>query len=367
MSNPLDFTQKRTVLVVDDTPDNLVLLNGLLKDEYRVKVATNGVKALQAARMAADEIDLILLDIMMPEMDGYECCRQLKIDESTRNIPVIFLTAKAETEDEEKGFKLGAVDYITKPINPAILLARVDTHIQLHNARAFLLDQNSYLDHLVKERTRQLESMQDATLLAMASLAQIGMGKRNAPIQRRQHYLSALAWQLQDHPRFADELTEEYIELLFKSAALYDIGMVAVPTHVLKKEDALNAAERELVQRHPHDGREVILTVERQIGTRTGFLRCAEEMAYHHHERWDGSGYPDGLAGTDIPLPARMVSVIDVYDALTSERPWRPAHPHDAAKGIIASMSGTGFEADIVDALLAVADKLEQIAHHYPD
>ncbi|WP_035058685.1 response regulator [Andreprevotia chitinilytica] len=366
MANPLDFKQKSTVLIVDDTPDNLALLNGLLKTHYRVKVATNGVNALQAVQQDPD-IDLILLDIMMPEMDGYECCRLLKLDECTRGIPIIFLTAKSEVQDEELGFKLGAVDYIVKPISPPILFSRVETHIRLKHAQALLQDQNQHLEHLVKERTRQLVAMQDATLLAMASLAQIGMGQRHAPIQRRQNYVAAVAWQLQDHPRFAHELAADQIDLLFKSAALYDIGMVAVPNTILKKPSELTDAERATVQHHTLDGREVILTVERQLGTRTSFLRVAEEMAYRHHERWDGSGYPDRLAGEAIPFAARLVAVVDVYDALTSDRPWRPSHTQEDALEIMSLCRGTAFDPDILDALLAIPDKLEVIARQHPD
>jgi len=237
-----DLDPRPVVLVVDDTPDNLKVMSGLLKDDYRVKIANGGEKALAIA--ATDPApDLILLDIMMPEVDGYEVCRRLKAAAATRDIPVIFLTAKAEVEDEEMGLKLGAVDYITKPISPPIVLARVETHLKLKASADFLKDKAEFLEAEVAKRTRELAAIQDVTILAMASLAETRDSDTGNHIRRTQYYVAALARKLQNHPRFAAILTDAYIDMLFKSAPLHDIGKVGIPDRILLKPGRFEPAE----------------------------------------------------------------------------------------------------------------------------
>ncbi|SMC23855.1 putative two-component system response regulator [Andreprevotia lacus DSM 23236] len=367
MNNPLDYTQKRTVLIVNSASDALVALNDLLKPHVDIKLATSAEKALLAARYDANAIDLILIDISAPEMDGLDCCRQLKQDGTTQHLPILLIADAAAPADIDASLRHGAADYLARPLHLPLLLARIETLVELSHARIFLHSQDEYLKHLVKERTRDLVAMQDATLRAMAALTQLGTGQQGAPLQRRQHYLAALAWQLHEHPRLAAELGEEKIELLFKAMALYDIGMIGVPAQILNKPETLSASEMSEIHQHVARGRELILAMARQVDTPSPLLLSAEDMAWGHHERWDGSGYPQGLAGEAIPLPARLVAIVDVYDALTSDRPWRPAHTHEAAREIIGSLRGSGFDPDIVDALLGIGDKLEQIAKHYPD
>src|SRR5882672_2149784 len=215
----LDFTQKQTILVVDDTPDNLALMTGLLKDAYRTKVANNGERALSIASTLPLP-DLILLDIMMPGMDGYEVCQRLKADPRTKDIPIIFLTAKTEVEDEQKGFDTGCVDYITKPISPPIVLARVKTHLLLKSAKDFLSDQNSFLENEISKRTQEVQVVQDVTIMAMGSLAETRDNETGNHIRRTQHYVRALATKLRANPKFAAALDDTTVETLFKSAPL---------------------------------------------------------------------------------------------------------------------------------------------------
>ncbi len=359
-------TDKQTVLVVDDTPDNISLVSGLLKDAYRTKIATSGAKALAIAETDAPP-DLILLDIMMPEMDGYEVCRRLKADEKTRDIPVIFLTAKAQVEDEEHGLDLGAVDYITKPISPPILLARVRTHLALKEAQDFLRNQNAILEQKVAERTQQLSAVQDVTILAMASLAETRDNETGNHIRRTQNYVRALAVKLKDNPRFSDFLTDENIELLYKSAPLHDIGKVGIPDRVLLKAGKLTDEEFEIMKTHTTMGRDAIAAAEEKLDVSHSFLRFAREIAHFHQEKWDGTGYPEGLTGDHIPLPARLMAVADVYDALISRRVYKPPFSHDQAVAMIENGRGTHFDPDVVDAFLEISDECRDIARRFLD
>lgn len=365
-SSESDAAEKQTVLIVDDTPDNIMLLSALLKDKYRTKVATSGQKALQIAS-AAPHPDLILLDVMMPEMDGYETLAQLKANPETDDIPVIFLTARTQVADEEKGLKMGAVDYITKPISPPIVMQRVATQLSLKNARQFLRDQNHHLEHLVQERTRDLGLIQDATILAMASLAETRDNETGNHIRRTQHYVRALATELQPHPRFRALLTNENIDLLYKSAPLHDIGKVGVPDRILLKPGKLDDEEWTIMKLHTVYGRDAILAVEKHLGETTDFLRFAREIAYSHQEKWDGSGYPEGLAGDAIPFSARLMAVADVYDAMISRRVYKPPFTHEDSVNLMREGRGKHFDPDVFDAFLRVEPQFREIAARFSD
>lgn len=362
----LDFTQKATVLVVDDTPDNLALMSCLLKDLYKVKVANNGEKAIQIAQSDSPP-DLILLDIMMPGMSGHEVCRQLKADPLTRDIPIIFLTALSATEDEKQGLEMGAVDYITKPVSPPIVLARVATQLKIKAAADFLKDKNLYLEAEVARRTREIAVIQDVTILAMASLAETRDSDTGNHIRRTQHYVKALALQLKDHPRFRAALNDQTINLIFKSAPLHDIGKVGIPDRILLKPGKLSPDEFEVMKTHTTLGRDAIRHAESQLGKSVEFLKLAKEIAYAHQEKWDGSGYPDGLGGDDIPISARLMALADVYDALISRRVYKDPMPHEKAVQIITEGKGIHFDPDVVDAFLAVADEFKAIAARFAD
>jgi putative two-component system response regulator len=355
-----------TILVVDDTADNLDLMAGLLQDRYRVKVAINGEKALQIARSGSPP-DLILLDIMMPGLSGYQVCEQLKQDPATRDIPIIFLTAMAATEDETRGLELGAVDFITKPVNPPIVLARVATQLQLKVAADVLRDQKSWLEAEVQRRTHDLIAIQDVTIQMMAGLAETRDSETGNHIRRTQHYVKALAQQLRSHPRYGSQLDDRTIDLLFRSAPLHDIGKVGIPDRILLKPGRFTPEEFAIMQTHTTLGRDAIATAERQLGVEVDFLRVAKEIAYGHQEKWDGSGYPQGLAGEAIPLSARLMALADVYDALISRRIYKEAMSQEDAVAIIEEGRGRHFDPDVVEAFRAVAGEFRAIAERFGD
>jgi putative two-component system response regulator len=362
----LDPAQNPLVLVVDDTPDNLALMNALLKDTYRVKVANHGSKAL---KIAAGEVqpDLILLDIMMPDMDGYAVCRELKANPATRDIPVIFLTAKAEMDDEKMGLDLGAVDYLTKPISPPILQARVRNHLQLKAAADFMRDKSAFLEREVASRTREVLAVQDVTIMIMASLAETRDNETGNHIRRTQLYVRTLAEKLKSHPRFEAFLTDRNIDMLYKSAPLHDIGKIGIPDHILLKPGKLTSEEFETMKTHTTLGRDAIEEAERRLGTRVDFLTFAKEIAYSHQEKWDGSGYPLGLSGDAIPVSARLMAVADVYDALVSKRVYKEAFTHEVSCELMIKGRGSHFDPDVLDAFIAISGEFHAIALRYAD
>ena len=357
---------KPTILIVDDTPDNLALLSALLRDKYRVKVATGGEKALQI--VAAGPLpDLILLDVMMPGLNGYETCQRLKSDPASAAIPVLFLTARVRPEDEEMGLKLGAADYITKPIGPAIVQARVATQLQLRRARALLAEQERQQAQAGTERTRELLQVQEAMILAMATMAEMHNAATANHIRRTQAYVATLARALRAHPRFTAVLSEEDIELLTRAVPLHDIGTVGVPHSILDKPGRLSEEEWEAVKQHPARGRDTILAMEKHLAGSDRFLSFAREIAYSHQEKWDGSGYPQGLRGEQIPLSARLMAVADVYDALVSRRAYKTPCTHEAAVEQMVAGRASHFDPDVLDAFLQVQPSFREIALQFPD
>jgi putative two-component system response regulator len=355
-----------TILLVDDTPENLTLMSGLLKNLYKVKVANSGEKALNMV-MADAKPDLILLDIMMPGMSGYEVIRALKKSPDTSAIPVIFLTAMGSGEDEMAGLALGAADYITKPISPPIVMARVKTQLENKAAADFLRDHNNFLEAEVNKRTQELMAVQDVTIMVMASLAETRDSDTGNHIRRTQFYVKALAEELRAHPRFAGFLSEHTIGMLFKSAPLHDIGKVGIPDRILLKPGKLTPEEFEIMKTHTTLGRNAIEAAEKQLGIDVEFLKMAKDIAYYHQEKWDGSGYPTGARGEAIPVSARLMAVADVYDALISRRVYKDGMPHEKAVTIIVEGKGQHFDPDIVDAFVRVQDAFREIARRYAD
>ncbi len=374
--------QRAHVLVVDDQADNLLILEDVLSDHYDVHPATNGIEALDYLAKGG-RADLILLDVMMPDVDGFEVCRRLKSSESTRAIPVMFLTGLDRPEDEELGFSLGAEDFIHKPISPPVVRARVRTHLALSRATRALQRRNADLELLVAERTAEISEQtrrlvtskqeviaaQAATITAFCALAEARDNETGNHIRRTQHYVRILAEKLQDHPRFRGELNEEIIQLLFKSAPLHDVGKVATPDAILLKQGKLTPEEWVIMKQHCEYGRNAIVQAENALGgaVDASFLRYAAEIAYGHHERWDGSGYPEGLAGEAIPVSARLMAVADVYDALISRRVYKPPFPPEQAIEMMFAEKGSHFDPDIVDALMLVAGDFAAIARNFSD
>lgn len=359
--------QKNTLLVVDDEPLNIMVLSDLLKTDYRIIAAKNGEQALSRAQ-GENRPDLILLDVMMPDMNGLQVCQELKKNPQTASIPVIFVTAMNDEIDEKNGLDVGAVDYITKPISPPIVQARVRNHLALKEAKDALARQNENLEIQVQQRTMELSETQSITIHALASLAETRDNETGNHIRRTQYYVKALAEQMVAAGLHTDVLTDANIDLLYQSAPLHDIGKVGIPDRILLKPDKLTDDEFKIMMTHATLGADAILEAEQRMGnTETSFLRYAREIAAGHHEKWNGKGYPLGLAGTDIPLSARLMAVADVYDALISKRVYKPAFSHDKAKSILLEGRGTHFDPDIVDAFIAVENQFLDIAAQFED
>ncbi|RAJ07902.1 response regulator [Aeromonas salmonicida] len=355
-----------TILIVDDSPENLMVLTDLLSPNYRVLAAQSGEKCLRIAT-GKTLPDLILLDVMMPGMDGYEVLKQLRTSPETSRIPVVLLTALADSQSEEYGLSLGAADYITKPIKPAIVQARVRTQLEAKQARDGLQSQNTALEAEVARRMTENDLIQQVSICALAHLAEIRDPETGNHILRTQGYVRLLANALASHPRFIDTLTPRYIDLLSRSAPLHDIGKVGIPDHVLLKPAKLTVEEWEVMRTHAKLGSDAIEEAERDIEQPLAFLTLAKEIAHWHHEKWDGSGYPDGLRGDEIPLSARLMALADVFDALINVRVYKAAMPYDEARALILSGTGQHFDPDVVTAFDNHFDQFVAIAERYTD
>lgn len=353
-----------TILIVDDEPTNLFLLTSMLRPEFVVRAANSGESALRAAA-SAPLPDLVLLDVMMPGMDGYVVLSRLRENPATRDIPVIFLTALAEADDEERGLQRGAVDYITKPIKPAVVLARVRTQLEAKQARDWLKNQNATLEAEVERRMLENDRTQIVSIRALAHLAETRDPETGSHILRTQNYVRQLAIGLREHPRFAETMTDRYIDILTRSAPLHDIGKVGIPDYILLKPGKLTPEEWAIMQTHSQLGSDAIEQAERDIESPPEFLSVAKEIARWHHEKWDGSGYPDGLIGDTIPVAARLMALADVFDALISIRVYKPAMPYTDAHEIISAGRGKHFDPDVVDVFIESFVEFVAIAERY--
>ena len=339
------MTEKPIVLVVDDTPENIDVLSGALRGDYKIKVAASGEAALRIA--AGDpKPDIVLLDIMMPEMDGYEVCRRLKANPVTARIPVIFITAKAEVSDEQRGFELGAVDYITKPISPPIVQARVRTQLALY-------DQRRELEKVVAERTQELNETRLAVIRRLGRAAEFKDNETGLHVIRMSRYSRLIAE--------AIRVSDDWAELLLNAAPMHDIGKIGIPDHILRKPGKLDPDEWETMRRHPAFGAEIIGDHPSEL------LRLSREIALAHHEKWDGSGYPHGLAGEAIPISARIVAIADVFDALTTERPYKAAWEVEKAVELIEQEAGRHFDPILVSAFLDVLPQVLAVRDRYAE
>ena len=357
--------QNTNILIVDDDPINLVVLEGLLQDEYGITKAEGGVEALAAASRDPSP-DLILLDVMMPDIDGYEVIKRLNDDPATCDIPVIFVTALDSVGDEETGLKLGAVDYVTKPVHAAILHARVRTHLHLKRVRDQIAEQNQSLEAEVHRRLQQTQRVQDVSLRALSSLAATRDNETGAHILRTQGYVNLLCNELASRGRYPELLTEDGIRNITLAAPLHDIGKVGIPDSILLKPGRLTPEEFDIMKQHAQLGYAALENAEGVLGT-TSFLRYAKEISQSHHEKWDGSGYPHGLAGDDIPISARLMALADVYDALVSKRRYKPAYPHEKAVALLTEGRGTHLDPRIVDKFLEISDQFAEVANRFSD
>jgi putative two-component system response regulator len=357
---------EETILIVDDEPLNVTMLAHVLRPRYRVRAANSGAAALRAVA-TAPRPNLMLLDISMPDMDGYAVLARLRADPATHDLPVVFVTALATADDEERGLALGAMDYITKPIRPAVVLARVRTQLEAKQARDWMRDQNARLEAEVVRRMAETDRTQLISIRALAHLAEIRDPETGNHIRRTQGYVQELARLLRSHPRYRDVLNDRYIDLLTRSAPLHDIGKVGIPDSILQKPGRLTPAEWAIMKTHSRLGSEAIELAERDADAPVAFLSVAKEITRSHHEKWDGSGYPDGLAGEAIHVSARIMALADVFDALISPRVYRAAMPTSKVRRIIADGRGSHFDPDICDTFLTHFDRFRAIAARHLD
>lgn len=347
---------KPLVFIVDDVPENIQIALSHLKGlDLEFAYATSGEQAL--ARISNRLPDLILLDVMMPGMNGFATMREIRKAASMRSVPVIFLTARSEPEDVAKGFELGGVDYITKPFHGVELRSRVRNHLELHSYRV-------NLEEKVQARTREIILLKDITIVAMGELAEHRDASTGGHIHRTLFFVKALAEALLEMRKFQGILTREYIALLYKTAPLHDIGKVAIRDSILLKEGRLTAEEFTEMKKHTIYGEEVIDKLAKMAGKPMAFLECAKDMVGSHHEKYDGTGYPRGLAGDNIPLAGRIMAAADVYDALRTKRSYKKAFSHAETMRIMEIEDGRGrhFDPDVYDALLRVEQRFEAIA-----
>ena len=357
--------QKPTVLIVDDHPGNLANLIEILDQTYQLRLAKSGRETLAVVSLKPIP-DLILLDIMMPEMDGFHVLKSLQENAETRDIPVIFVTAKDQPRDEEIGFERGAVDYITKPLRPGVLRARIRNHIELKRARDALKSHNQLLLTEVARRKQEIQRIQTLSVDALAELAKIRDNETGNHIRRTQEYVRTLAMSLLNHPRHRD-LNLEAVGLIAQSAPLHDIGKVGIPDSILLKPGKLTSEEWEIMKTHAALGAEALELAERRSQQPIPYLEYAKDIARHHHEKWDGSGYPDQLAGEDIPFAARLMAVADVFDALVFARVYKPSWSYQKALDTIVEASGQHFDPVIVEAFQNHFDECAAIAEEYAD
>jgi putative two-component system response regulator len=371
---------EKLILLVDDDPAVLGVLKECLRPHFQLRIATLGQKALELAHMQPLP-DLILLDVKLPDMHGYEICTALKQDELTAAIPIMFLSSHSDVDNITRGLELGAVDYVSKPVAPPILLARVRTHLRLREAGDLLRDQNAHLENLVSKRTRDLEARteelqartsdlqlsQDLTIVALGSIAETRDNETGNHIHRTRAYVKVMALRLRPLPQYRDTVSEEQWKMIWKSAPLHDIGKVGIPDHILLKPGKLTVEEFDVMKRHPTIGRDALSDAEMRMGAERSFLAAAKEITYGHHEKWDGSGYPQGISGEAIPLAARMMALADVYDALISKRVYKPAWSHAAAVDMIREGRGKHFDPSLVDCFLQDADEFRYIASRFSD
>lgn len=366
--------ERALIMIVDDNIANLKVAKNALTKSYDVFTVLSAAKMFDM--LQRNKPSLILLDIDMPDMDGFEVIKLLKAEPGTQDIPVIFLTGRGEPENEVKGLHLGAIDYISKPFSPQILDRRVELHLALANQKEQLKEQaekldehvkeiehfNKNLQEMVDEKTSEVLRLQNAILRIMADMVENRDDATGGHIWRTQYFLRTLINAVKSMENYKDQTSDWDVDLMLESSQLHDVGKISIPDSILKKPGRLTPEEFEVMKTHVAHGIRIIEHIEEEASS-TDFLRYAKIFAGSHHERWDGSGYPNGLAGPDIPLPGRLMAVVDVYDALTSDRPYKRAILHDAAVKIINEGRGSHFDPEIVNLFEKVADQFASSAY----
>ena len=336
---------RKTIFVVDDSNTNLLVAKDALSDDYKVITLSSASKMI--ALLDKVKPDLILLDIEMPEIDGIEALKLLKADTNNKDIPVIFVTAMSDSSIEALGFKLGVVDFLTKPFSKHVLLRRIKSHLDI--------------DELIKNQVAQLERLQVGTIYVLANLIESRDKKTGGHIQRTSTYIKILLEAMQDRGLYTSELSEQDINSLVNSAKLHDVGKITIPDSILNKPGELTEEEFNEIKTHAANGEKIIDDIIDFTGNMV-FLQNAKLFTGHHHEWWNGTGYPSGLSGTAIPFQSRIMAIVDVYDALVSERPYKPPFTHKIAVDTIVQNSGTQFDPEIVKVFFEVEKQIEEVA-----
>ena len=339
------------VLVIDDNVTNLKFAEKTLKPYYKVSLLISGAQTLKF--LSKNTPDLILLDINMPDMDGYETLKKIRENPDLDNTPVIFLTALSDSESEVKGIELGAVDFIIKPFIPQTMLSRVKMHLEFSEYK-------NDLENKVHEKTEIIEHLQDVMMLSLAELVECRDENTGGHVKRTAEYVKILTDEIVEEGLYSDILTPEYIRDIVRSAPLHDIGKIGINDSTLLKAGSLDDEEFEYMKNHAELGGQ---TLQKMINETNGesFLYVAKDMAHYHHEKWDGSGYPSGLKGEEIPISARIMAIADVYDALTTKRPYKEAFEHEAALKIIIDGKGKMFDPNIIDIFEKISYKFQLV------
>lgn len=373
MQSPSESEKTRpTILVVDDLDENLALMKRLLSPKgYNVICASDGAKAIEI--VATSPPDVVLLDLVMPGMSGFEVCERLKCDIATRHIPVIILTGVSEHEANIKALEVGVDDFLARPIDPVLLDARIRNSVktkalqdQILRYQQRLENERLALEERVRERTAQLERTQHVTVFSMARLAESRDPETGQHLERMQRYVREIAIEMATWPKYDRIIDSGFVETLYYSSPLHDIGKVGIPDAILLKPGKLSAEEFEIMKTHTLVGGDTLKAADEEAGGNS-FLTMGREIAYHHHEKWDGKGYPFGMLGPDIPLAARIVALGDAYDAMTTRRPYKEAYSHEKTKALILEATGSHFDPDVVEAFLKREHKFVQIQKQYQD
>ena len=349
----------KTVFIVDDEPTNLTIGANALADNFNVFTFNSGANLMK--RLEKQTPDIILLDVEMPEMNGYEVIKKLKENEKTKEIPVIFLTAKSDSDSELMGLSLGAIDYIIKPFSPPLLCTRIEIHLLIESQKEELRNFNNNLQKMVEEKTKNVVELQHAILNTMTKLVDRRDDITGAHIERTKRYMDVLLKEMQKHPLFSDELKSINIHEVVQSTQLHDVGKISIRDEVLLKPGKLTDEEFEIIKTHTTIGEEIIKDIQQET-TDHAFLEYAKIFVGYHHEKWNGYGYHRGLKKNDIPLLGRAMAIVDVYDALISDRPYKKSYSHEKAVSIITEEKGNHFDPDIVDIFLNISEEFREIA-----
>ncbi|MCL1849468.1 MAG: response regulator [Clostridiales bacterium] len=349
---------RETIFLVDDDITNLTIGDQALADYYNVFTVNSGSTLLRLLERRIP--DMILLDVEMPGMNGYETIKRIKSNPATSGIPVIFLTAQSASEDELEGLSLGAIDYILKPFSPVLLRKRIEMHLLVESQRHALIQFNTNLMDMVEEKTKTVVELRNAVLYTMAGLVEYRDVTTGKHIERTQAYLQILLNAIIASGLYFNEVASWDLDLVLQSAQLHDVGKISIKDDILLKPGKLTPEEFETIKGHTTNGKNIIDEIK-TMTTEQAFLDYARVFAGSHHEKWDGSGYPEGLAGEDIPLLGRVLAIVDVYDALISDRPYKQAIPHEEAVQIILDGCGTQFDPQVIGVFKQITDLFSEI------